>query len=210
MYLLSLNLGSSYPATVNHLRTLRKLSPQAWANFEEGETEGHQSRDRPWPPPFQVWADAWQIGPQEAGRTLHPKVEDALHITLPETPSSGFIWMVEDPGIVDAAGLTDDSSLPTGAFLSLEQTSFDGAIPDLRFRDWERNTVAFGAGGTRHLVLRVLRPGPFTLRLVKRRPWERSNLAEAFEVSLRISSAGTGSTDHGLSWRQQPLMALAA
>jgi Zn-dependent peptidase ImmA (M78 family)/predicted secreted protein len=207
-YLLSLNMGSSYLATVNHLRTLNKISPQAATILRKEKPKDIKSEIGRGQRPPQVWADAWLVSAQEAGRTLYPKVEDVLHVALPETPSTGFLWSVEDPGVIDTTRPNDDATIPTHAFLSIEMSSFEGRFPDHGLLNWQHSAMRFGAGGTRHLAFRALRPGRFILRLVKRRPWEQSGITEAFELNLSISPAGTGGIVQGVSIRQQPLLSL--
>jgi predicted secreted protein len=156
-----------------------------------------------------VWADAWQVDAYEGGKLLYPKVEDLLHVALPETPSTGFVWSVEDPRVIDGSQL-GDAETSAHAFLSIEGSSFEGIVPLQGPERWPEGNVRYGAGGTRHLVFRALRPGEFTLQLRKQRPWEPSNAADAFEISLNISAAGTGGIEHGLSLRQWPRLQDAA
>ncbi len=210
VYLLSLNLGSSYPATINQMKTLGKISSQVAANLRKEKPKDIKSEIGRGRRPAQVWADAWQVSTHEAGRALYPKVEDMLHVVLPETPSTGFIWSVDDLGIVDASLLADGAKAPPHAFLSFEGTSFEGASPNRGLVNWQHGPKTFGAGGSRHFVFRVLRPGQFSLQLHKGRPWDRSLASETFELDLRISPAGTGGTEQGLSLHQWPSLANAA
>lgn len=202
VYLFSLNLGSSYPATINQLKTLGKISSHAATALRKEKPKDIKIDIGRGQRPAQVWADAWQVGTHDAGRTLHPKVEDVLHVVLPETPSSGYVWSVDGPGVVDASLLTDEQLVPSHAFLSLEGISFEGASPSQGLMNWQHGPVTLGTGGQRHLVFRALRPGRFPLQLQKRRPWENSLGAETFQLDLRISPAGTGGTEQGLSLHQ--------
>jgi predicted secreted protein len=211
VYLLSLNLGSSYPATINHLQTLDKIRPDLAADLRKEKPKDIKVAIGRGRRPPQVWADAWQVDAYESGKTLYPKVEDLLNVALPETPSTGYIWSIEDPRVIDASRLSDEET-PAHVILSIEGSSFEGVVPQRGPQNWQDGVMRYGAGGTRHLVFRALRPGQFTLKLQKRRPWESSGtgIADAFEINLSISAAGTGGIEHGLSLRQWPRLPDAA
>jgi Zn-dependent peptidase ImmA (M78 family)/predicted secreted protein len=211
VYLLSLNLGSSYPATINQLLTFGKIKPEIATALRKAKPKDIKTTIGRGQRPPRVWADAWQVEADETGKTLYPKVEDVLHVALPETPSTGYVWSVDDPEIIDATQLNDEARAnPPDAFLSMEGSSFEGSGSDQGSPNWQDGPLRFGTGGTRHLVFRALRPGEFTLRLQKRRPWERASDAETFAVDLRILQAGTGGIEQGLSPRQWPWLQAAA
>lgn len=158
--------------------------------------------------PQDPWADAWPLEQDDAGKTVFPRVDDELRISLPESPSTGYIWACTAPTVVDRSGRPSEgnSAGVTGAEdvqgdLALVESAFEprAGHPDPRY----------GAGGLRHFAFRVLRPGQHTLRLVRRRPWQLDAGADTFEVRLVVSPKRTGVSDYGLSEHQKPLVAAA-
>jgi len=94
----------------------------------------------------------------DSGGRRNARVGEDLTVVLGENPTTGYRWHADiDPA---ALQLTDDSYLGP--------------------------TEPRGAGGTRRLVFRVLRPGPIHLRVVKRRPWE-DTVAEEFGFDIDAS-----------------------
>lgn len=85
------------------------------------------------------------VGEQDSGRTLEARVGDAIRIVLPENPTTGFVWTADPPF---GGPLT----------LSRDENEVPGTVP--------------GAGGRRILEVRADRPGPFSISLHHRRPWE--------------------------------------
>ncbi len=196
-YLLSLELGASYAATVNHLAVLGKIAHQTAVALRHETPKaiktdiGHGIR------PQDVWADVWPLEVGDAGRLLYPRVNDELRIHLPESPSTGYIWTVSNPDIVDHRAVQAPAEQERGAYLAL-------TADDFAARSATAEGLPLGGGGTRQLVFRILRPGNETLRLVKRRPWQGSaEPADVFAIDLAIAPKS-----QGLSERQKQLLAL--
>lgn len=209
VYLLSLNLGSSYPATISRLKALGKISHNEARSLRREQPKTLKASIGRGHRPPQVWADSWHAGPSDSGRTLYPKVDDMLHITLPEVPSSGFMWSVEDTGIIDLTS-SGTHDRPDNAFLALDASTFEGTASGGEDIVRSQQSITYGAGGVRHLTFRVLRSGEVRLRVHYRRPWQASDPVHFYELDLRIMSAGTGGTEQGLSTHQWPKLAEAA
>jgi Zn-dependent peptidase ImmA (M78 family)/predicted secreted protein len=190
-YRLSLDLGISYAVLVTHLATIRKIS---WPRARElrrltpreikREIGGGMG-------PQDSWADLWPIEPGDAGLILWPRVNDELRVRLPETPSSGYIWVLDDPLVADLReGRSKPLSSPESPYLALISDQFQSSAGD------RSGTV--GGGGTRQFVFRALQPGSHTLRLSKQRPWQRSAAPlEVYQVQLSILSRPTGASEAG-------------
>lgn len=203
VYSLSLHLGVSYSATVNHLLTLKKIGWAAAAELrrkQPKEIKREISSELPLQDP---WADTWLLDERDADRLIRPRVNDELHIRLPDIPSTGYIWTTATEEVVDQRGnLSTERSI--GAHLALVDDKFE--LPA-----HSGESVPFGASGTHRFVFRTLRSGPCTLRLNRRRPWQPETApAETFTAKLQILTKQTGTSDRGLSERQKPLLGLVA
>lgn len=203
-YLLSLDLGASYSAAVNHLATLGKITGEAAGELRRQPPKTTKAEIGRGVRPQDVWSDAWPLKEYDKGRVMYPRVNDELYISLPEMPSTGYVWTVAGPSVVDLSTAETTEKPADGACLGLISDEFE---PRAELEGKGR----LGTGGVRHLAFRVLRPGRHTLELVKRRPWQRTAApVDTFEVELDVSPKRTGSSDQGLSERQKPLVALAA
>ena len=90
VYLLSLKLGTSYLATVNHMQTLGKLNYARAAEFRKiepktikGGISGHLARRH----------DVWILDEHWNGQPIYPAVEDTIVVRLAEIPTSGYTWV---------------------------------------------------------------------------------------------------------------------
>jgi len=89
-YLLSLKMGTSYLATVNHLQTLKKLGYSQAAAFRKiqpktiksGVSAHVASRH-----------DVWILDEHWNGQPIYAAVEDTIVVRLSETPTSGYTWV---------------------------------------------------------------------------------------------------------------------
>lgn len=90
IYLLSLKMGTSYLATVNHLQTLRKLtSPRAAAlRRVQPKTIKHAMS-----PGVAARHDVWVLDEQWNGQPIFPAIEDTVVVRLQEIPTSGYTWV---------------------------------------------------------------------------------------------------------------------
>jgi predicted secreted protein len=178
IYQLALELGVSYSAAITVLvgqkkitpeagRRLRHLSPLAIKTGLVGEK------------PEDSWADVWLLDEAQEGREFIARLRDEVHVTLPETPSSGYVWQVVDsaPRVLD---LVEDRFEPPG------------------------DADKIGSDGLRHLWFRVTAPGIGRIRLEKRRPWlTESQPTAAFEANLAAIAPITGDADDGLTDEQK-------
>lgn len=186
-YNFSLEVGTSYSAAVNHLVTLNKISWQVADELKRREPKnikaeiGHGTR------PQDVWADTWDLDERDSGKLFHIRVNDELHIRLPEAPSTGYIWTIENSAITDLRiGLLEQQKRVLEQQLEREPYL---ALVDERFESSSRSgDLRLGAGGLHRFLFRSLRPGQQTLRLINRRPWQRNvGQLKSFEVSLDIT-----------------------
>lgn len=196
LYLLSLELGTSYIATVNHLYNLKKLSLQRAVELREKNPKEIKGSMRYGRQAYDSWADVWPLERFDAGRLIHPSVNDELHISLPELPSQSAVWSIRDTGIgvVDAreSGMRDE----TEGYVAL-------AGDELQISAGEGLGVQPGTACVRHMTFRVLKPGHYTLQLEKQEQSQTDALPmEVFEIQLDISPRQV----HGLSEKQKPLL----
>lgn len=184
VYRVSLELGASYTATITQLQALKKISAGLARRLRK-ELPIAIKEDMVGARPHHARADVWVLDEGESGRELTPRVDDEVHVLLPERPSTGYVWRPKE----------DDG----GGALVLSGESFEPATSE--------QAGAYGAVGTHHLVFRVLQPGDHTLRLVKQRPWQRdAPPAATFEARLLTVRRPTGESDHGLSEEQKEML----
>jgi len=96
----------------------------------------------------------------DSGGTRSVRVGDEITVVLGENPTTGYRWQAD----VDTARLQITADIYEG--------------PD----------HPIGAGGTRRLTFSPVQPGQIRLRLVKRRSWEDTAVAE-FDVALDVTTA---------------------
>ncbi|SRR6266487_195183 len=199
-YHFSLEVGVSYAAAVNHLATLKKI-PWRVANELRGqELKITKAEIGLGTRPQDIHADVWELDESDSGRLINLRVNDEIHILLPEAPSTGYIWTVNKTIIADLRrGASEDESA-NGFFLALVAEKFQPAV--------QPGELRLGAGGLRRFVFRSLKPGKHTLQVVNRRPWQTNTRGlKTFEISLDISS----NNSQGLRERQQEsLLAVGA
>lgn len=202
-YLLSLDLGVSYAATVNQLLALGKIDGESAAALRAYSVKQIKAEIVRRPRPRSDRVDTWLLREQDAGRRVYPRVNDELVALLPEIPSSGYLWSPAGPDVADARGQIWAPARIGEAPLVLTDEEFVAAGGD-------GGGPRYGGGGTRRLVVKVLRAGQHRLRLAKRRPWEGgASPAATWEVELRVVPQPTGASRWGLSERQKPLLAVA-
>lgn len=193
VYLLALEFGVSYRAAVTQLATLKTITWEAAAALRRQEPKAVKEEIGRGVRPQDVWADVWPLEIQDSGRVLYPRVGDELRLALPEIPSTGYVWTVAGPVIVDQRGGEAQPEHLGGASFALAGDEFEP-------RKTSDQELRPGAGGTRHLIYRVLQPGHHALHLVKRRPWQRTAApAEMFEIELEVAPKPTGDSGQGLS-----------
>jgi Zn-dependent peptidase ImmA (M78 family)/predicted secreted protein len=178
-YQLALELGASYSAVVTQLvgqrklsidagRRLRKLSPLEIKTGLVGDKPAHS------------WADVWLLDEAQEGRQIISRLRDEIHVWLPETPSTGYVWDFVDPA-ADLVELVAD-----------------------RFETPDGTEEQIGAGGVRHLWLRVVAPGSGRIRLELRRPWQAdAQPVRTFEAMLDALAPLTGDVTEGATTDQK-------
>lgn len=167
-YQLSLEMGSSYRATVTQLTQLNKIAQEraeqllGWTPIQIKTALGAGE------PPCNSRADVWDIDELRRERNLQLRIQDELHVRLPEIPSSGYRWVVEISG--------------------------DGLEP---VRDELEGDLAaqerLGSARRRHLWWRAQEPGHTAISLRLVRPWEdESAPLDGVELDLRVQMPRTG------------------
>jgi predicted secreted protein len=95
------------------------------------------------------------------GKRVTAHVGDTIDLVLPETATTGFQWDVTEPG--DPLALQTSELVP----------------PD---------EGRAGAGGSRHVVVRAVRPGTGQLSLRLRRSWEPPKKGEdTYTVDVEVT-----------------------
>ncbi len=202
VYQLALEVGVSYAAIVAQLQTLHKITAATAARLRRVPPQRIKEEIGGGTRPLNPWADTWPAGPKDAGHLLRPRVDDEIHIRLPETPSTGYVWTLPEDRVADHRNGSESEPAAQPYLLLVADTFTPTAAP---------GSGVIGAGGWRHLVLRVARPGRFSLQLAKRRRWQRSAPpVEVFSVELDALARRTGEYDRGLSEQQKSLLSLAA
>lgn len=118
-YLLSLELGASYAATVSHLATLGKITRQTAAALRDETPKAIKAVIVRGVRPQDVRADIWPLEAGDAGRRLYPRVNDELRIDLPESPSTGYRWTIAEPDIADHRAGQPPTEQEQGVYLTL-------------------------------------------------------------------------------------------
>ena len=191
-YHFSLEMGVSYAAAVTHLAVLNKITWRVASELRGQEPKSIKAEIGRGTRPQNVHADVWDLDEHASGKTIHIRVNDELHILLPEAPSTGYIWTVDKTTIADLRRGVFGKESENDAFLSLVDEKFQ---PPAHSGD-----LRLGAGGVRRFVFRSLKPGKYTLQLINRRPWQAGTRGlKTFDILLDISSNNT----QGLSERQQ-------
>ena len=104
-----------------------------------------------------------ELSEHESGSRVHLAPGELLTVRLPENGGTAFLWHLDDSAADQGVILTDS--------------------------DIEGGTGAPGSAGRRRLVFTVERPGVAELRLVRHRPWEAADQADAeFTLTLDVSA----------------------
>ena len=178
VYQLALELGVSYAAAVWQLVGQRKLTAEAGQRLRR-ESPLAVKTGLGGVKPADSWADVWLLDESQEGREFSPRLRDEIHVTLAETPSTGYVWQ-----LVDA---------PTSVLTVIDDRFETDADDDL-----------LGAAGLRHVAFRVASAGASRIRLEKRRPWQADSPASAtFEATVSATGPVTGDAEDGLSDEQK-------
>jgi Zn-dependent peptidase ImmA (M78 family)/predicted secreted protein len=198
VYKLALHLGVTYPAAVTQLRAMHKISPSDAAVLRRVPTQRVKQEIGRGSRPSNPWADAWPVGVEANGQELRPRVDDEIRLHLPEMPATGYVWVLPEDVVQDERAESGIEPL-ADTYLGLLDDDFEPAMQDEEI---------VSAGGTRHFALRVRRPGRFSVRLSKRRRFQKSAAPlEEFAVMVDAEPKRTERENQGLSERQKVLLA---
>ncbi len=94
VYQLSLELGASYIAVVNHLVTLKKLRPEIARVLRSKAPKAIKTDIGEGQGPQDSWADVWTFYKRDSKRKVSMYVNDELHIYLPMEHAEDGVWQV--------------------------------------------------------------------------------------------------------------------
>ncbi|MGQ0774182.1 MAG: ImmA/IrrE family metallo-endopeptidase [Pseudonocardiales bacterium] len=178
-YHLSLEMGSSYRATISRLEQLNMLSHLKAAELRKirpldlkidvvGQDSSSLRR-----------YDTWTLDERNRHRRPEPRVGDEVHVRLGEPPSSGYRWIAGGDALHDCLEQVIDELEPVAP-----------------------GTLGFGAQRVRHLGWRCTAPAVGTLTLALCRPWDELTTIEQIDILLRVCKPRTGDEPTGTSLRQ--------
>lgn len=167
-YQLSLELGSSYTATITQLKQLNKITDAALQELNGWQPIAIKTELGGGTRPSNARADVWDVTESRRDRHLQLRLDDELHVRLPEVPSTGYRWELDLDELNTGLDLLADE---------LEPSDLHGH---------ER----FGATRRRHLWWRAtsIARGTLDVRLV--RSWQGAPAAAIDRVSLPLSIRG--------------------
>lgn len=166
VYALSLRMGTSYKATAYHLPNLR-LAPyplaRQWAEQPPKDIKTALSLGTPMD---SYQRDVWALSARDAGSHLEVRAGDRLVLTLPEVPSSGYIWSADQ--------------LPSGARVIADNMhdAFDDEPDDAPPGDEHPRTLI--------VDLPAEVNGQYELVLHKAPMWAPDEAAEDYRISLLV------------------------
>ncbi len=189
VYRLALEFGASYAATIRQLVALKKLDHRHALSLRKKqpitikeELGGLRPRHS--------WADIWLLDDSQVGRKIAPRLDDEVHVILPETPSTGYLWV-----------WNESKDLNGQVGVELMRQLFEASNVD--------QSEIVGDTGRRHFVFSVTRLGLHTLKLIMTRPWRSDDVETVFEAHLDAQPRATGTSDHGLAEEQKDLLLTA-
>lgn len=179
-YRLSLELGSSYAATITQLRALDRITATNTRDLLKAHPIDIKAELALGRRPANPRADVWPLSREDGGRTLRISPEDEVHVRLTESPTTGYRWRPDQP----AAEIQIVGDEPVNG------DSTGGRV--------------YGAERTRHVWWRALAPTETGIAVDLRRSFDPGAVADHFEVALHVVPTVTGKSDHGVSRRQLP------
>lgn len=161
-YALSLELGTSYEATVRHLVDLKLLRAPQRDRLLQVEPKVIKEQLGALDAVADSRRNIWLVTVPQEGRLLHPLEGDAVVVVVPETPSSGYLWQT--------------TAVPEG--LTLVHDDFSSA-----------DELVLGGRGQHRFHFRV-EDGAADLvskdlRLEMRRPWQQSAASESVDITIQ-------------------------
>ena len=161
-YAVSLELGTSYEATLRHMVDLKLLSTPQRDQLLRVEPKAIKEQLGALDAVADTRRNIWLVTARQEKRLLHPLEGDAVVIVLQEIPSSGYLWQ---PAVI-----------PDG--LTLIHDEFTGA-----------HEMTFGGRGQHRFHFRV--EGVIAdlvtrdLRMEMRRPWQRNAATESVDIAIQ-------------------------
>jgi len=157
VYVLSLEFGTSYAATLHHLAGMGLIPRQAEARLQKASPQAIKRALGAIDVAADAWKDVRLVGPRERARAVEAVEGDALVVEVPEIPSSGYLWRAAD----------------VPEILALVRDEYRPAVPD-----------ALGGEGIHRFVFRVLAAGRQPIRLELARPWQRGKTVETRDIEV--------------------------
>jgi Zn-dependent peptidase ImmA (M78 family) len=171
VYDLSLRLGTSYSATAYHLPNLKLAdydSAQQWAGEQPKQVKAALSRGVGMESYF---SDVWSLSERDSDRGFQVQAGDRLVVTLPEIPSSGYMWRTEglpDEATVVADTTRDELAEPQGSLLPEDEQPPGAEHPRTLIVDLGKAS------------------GPTEIELIKAPVWAPEEKAARFHVHVDI------------------------
>jgi predicted secreted protein len=181
IYELSLLFGTSYQATVTQLQALHKIDWRQARELQKQKPIDIKTRLAGGRRPENARADVWRVGEQYDGEQILVRVEDEIHVALPENPTTGARWLPR--GRTESMALIDS------------------------WREPDDDKQVFGRPRLRHLWFRADEPGSEALSPALARPQNPRRGARTFELEVAIARRRTGESDYGVSVHQHALLA---
>ncbi|HEY1348833.1 MAG TPA: ImmA/IrrE family metallo-endopeptidase [Ktedonobacteraceae bacterium] len=160
VYRLSLELGASYLAVVNHLVSLKKVSQEAAQFMRRQSPKAIKAVLGGGVKPQNSWADIWIFTKSDSGRTVVVYIDDELHIYLPEPLTEKHPWTINE--------LANE-----GALATVKSNTTQWTPPGLDQEDY--------SGYSHHFLFRAQDPGYTVLQLEK-----PGTQPEQFELHIQI------------------------
>jgi Zn-dependent peptidase ImmA (M78 family) len=150
VYLLALNIGSSYLATVNQLQTLKLISHPAASSLRnlqpkqiKQELNENESLGR---------HDIWVVNEHWNGKEIFPAPQDTIRIQLQEIPTSGYTWLPREVAtgvqFMEDTYKGDDNSDEIGGVqvhefvAQLQENAQDSTLVLEKKRSWDEESAA--------------------------------------------------------------------
>lgn len=168
-YALSLELGTSYSATVRHLSGLKIITSKQRVRLLDATPQSIKRTIGDADLTSDPWRDVRLVAVRAEGRSVGAMQGDVVAFELPEIPSSGYLWRpVDVPGFL---GFVRDEYRPN-------------------------STEALGGNGVHRFVFSVTGSGENRIRLELARPWQSGRTVEVRDVNIVAApKPGSGVVD---------------
>jgi Zn-dependent peptidase ImmA (M78 family) len=171
-YSLSLELGTSYAATVSQLRNLGIISPNQANRMQHRTPQSIKQSLGEMDAAADSWRDIRVVNPTVQLDSIVMMEGDVLVLEMPEIPSSGYLWRLVDK--LELVNLVRDEYRP-------------------------RRPGVLGGSGVHRFVFAVLAPGYHRIQLALGRPWELEKVQELRELAIVAQSRPTPGVVNPLS-----------